>query len=505
MLRDLKRTAKHTAVYAIGNIATKLIGLVLIPLYTDPKYLSPVDFGALTVFEATVQLLVGVLTMAMIQSLTRWYWDEKYRDQQKSIFFTSISFLLFTVLPIIIVASLFSGQISHLLFQDSLTKTVDYSFLLKLTFFTAGLQILNNQTLCLAKLQSRSFLYTGILILKLLLTLGLILWGILIKDMGLKAIWQAYLIAELAIFVINIPYVLRNIVIKFHFSILYEMLSYGFPLMLASVSGVLLATADRYMLNSIVGLEKTGIYSLGFRIANTLKVVISMSLALSLSPLRMKKINESNNQRFYSKMALYSSYIFVLGLLALSLFALEGLKIFTGSKIYWEANNIVPIISFALLIGLIKDNVIIALSIKKKTKITGTLIFITGLLNIGLNLLLIPHYDIYGAAAATLLSQIFFFISVTIAAQRIYFIPYEWRKILTLILLSLAIVCIGIAIADLAVELRLLIKVGMLISFPFLLYVFNFYEEVELENIRSIFRNWAKPRKFKENLQRFLK
>ncbi len=65
MLNDIVKTSKHTFVYALGNVATKAVGIILIPLYTDPKFISQTDFGELAILEATAQILTGIFAMAM--------------------------------------------------------------------------------------------------------------------------------------------------------------------------------------------------------------------------------------------------------------------------------------------------------------------------------------------------------------------------------------------------------------------------------------------------------
>lgn len=499
MLEDVRNASKHSVVYGLGNIAPKIIGLILIPLYTNPGYITHAEYGALSILEATTQLLVGLLTMAMVQGLTRWYWEKKYVADQKSIFFTTIVFLLFTITPFSVALLLCAKPISLLLF-----KSTSYSLLISLSIVTAGIRIITNQILCLVKLQSKSVFYSTTNLIKFVLILGLTLYGIIIRGKGLEAIWLAYVIGEGIVLIALIPYAFKNSQLKFHITVLKEMLVYGLPLMFASVSSVILSVTDRYMLNSISGLEQTGIYSLGLRIANSLNVVLSSSLALALSPIRMKKMNDPDNQRFYSKINTYTSYVFIIALLALSLFSLEILKIFTGSVKYWEANGIIPIISFALFFGLMKNNVTIGLSIKKRTIVIGLITFFIGGVNIILNLLLIRILDIYGAALATLISQLLFFILIYIYAQRTYRIPYELTKILVLIFLSTLMIFISIVITDLNPWLRLPAKFVMLISFPFILYLFNFYEKKEAEILKKIMKTWYNPKKAKENLRRFL-
>ena len=500
MLKDIKNTAKHSIVYAIGNMGVKIVGFLLIPLYTNPEILSTSDYGALAVLEATLQVLVGVLSFAMTGSLARWFWDKTYEAEQKSIFFTSISFLTVVIIPIVFFLSYFSEQLSRTLFES-----IEYSLLLNLTIITAGFQIINNLVLTLLRLKSKSVLTVSIQIAKFVTLLFLIIWNLKYKGTGLIGIWQAYFIIEVIVFIVLIPVIAKNSIIKIQLKILKEMLAYGLPLMLASLSGVLLSVTDRYMLNSMEGLDRTAVYSIGYRIANTLKIVVTSSLGLALLPLKMKKIGEEESERFYAKVMKYSSFLFSIALLCLSLFSLEILKVITGSTVYWEAHGIVAVISFALLFGHLKEDALIGITIKKRTKITGTLVFIASILNIGLNIVLIPLWDIYGAALATLLSQIFFFITVYITAQKIYYIPYELRNTIVLVMLLAVFVIIGLAVSDLDIFIRLIIKIILLILYPILLSLLNYYNETEKEIIKQLFYTWRKPGKLKENFKRFLK
>lgn len=500
MLKDLKKTTKHTSIYALGNITIKLVGILLIPLYTDPKYLSQEEFGALAVLEASAQIIISVLSMAMSQNLTRWYWDEKYSKDKNSIFFTSYSFLLLLLIPLAIILSVSADSLSILLFNDN-----QYQELLQLTIIASCIQIPNNITLTLVKLQARSAFFSTLQLIKVTIILTLTLVGIIHLNMGLKAIWLSALIGESLIFIILLPYNYRNSTFKFDLKILKEMMSYGFPLMLASISGIILATVDRYMLSSMSGLENTAIYSLGYRIANTLKTIITTSLTMALSPLKMQYINKPNNQRFYSKINTYTAFIFILGLLGVSLFSLEIIKTFTGSEAYWEAYSIIPIISYSLFFGLLKDNTLIGLSITKRTKIIGTSIFITSLLNITLNYFLIPIWGIYGASSATLFSQLFFFLFISISSQKAYPIPYEWKKVMLLFLTSLFIISIGFSVQEMNTLPRIIIKIVLISVFPFLLHLFHFYDKVEVEQIKTIFNNWKSPKELKKNIKRLIK
>lgn len=500
MLKDIKKTTKHTSVYALGNIAAKVVGFILLPIYTNEAFLSQDDLGSLAILEATAQILTAILTFAISNSLVRWYWDNKYRENQKSIVFTIFLFLFTVNVPFVSWMVFKASLFSELIFGSS-----QYIYLLRLTFLAIFCRIFNLLISQLLQLQSRSGLYTSLQVGKLIVVLGLTVLAVTRFNRGLDGIWEASLIGEIIVLLITVPYIIKNINFSFEWDIFKEMFAYSYPLVISNLAVVTLTVMDRFMLHYIVGLSATGVYSLGLRLSNTLKIVITDSVLAALAPLRMQKINEPNNQRFFAKVLTYTSFVFLLALLVLSLFSFELIHLITATEEYWEAGSIIGILSFAFLFSLARMNFVTGLMITKKTKILGLLIFITAALNFILNYLFIPYWGFYGAAMATLFSQ-FIFMSLTyIAAQRVYTIPYEIRKIGIAVIIAIFIVYAGILANSCALILRLTIKFSMLVAYPFVLLLFNFYETVELENIKQILKSVGNFTKMKQGFKNFLK
>ena len=500
MLNEIKKATRHSSVYAFGNLATKVIGLILLPIYTNESFLSKNDFGTLAIIEATVQVITVVLSFSLSASLVRWYWDDKYTHKQKSIVFTILSFLVVFNTPVIVTLIAKAGFFSQLIFN-----TPVFIYLLQLTFATVFLRIINVFMAQLLQLQAKSVFYTVVQLLKLTVVLILTILAVTKLGRGLNGIWEAAILGEILALALTIPFIIRNIIFSIEWKVFKEMFNYGYPLILSNLAVVTLTVTDRYMLHAIAGLTATGIYSLGLRLANTLKVVISDSIMSALAPIRLKRFNDPNNHRFFAKILTYTSFLFIIGLLVLSLFSLEGIKLITKTKEYWGAAGIIGILSFAFLFSLIRINLTTGLVIMKQTKILGLLTFITAGLNFLLNYLLIPTWDIYGAAIATIFSQFIFMCLTYILAQKAYHIPYELKKLGIAILVAALIVFIGAVISDKHFWFRFSIKIGMFISYPFVLFLFNFYEQVELDTIQKIFHSWRNPKNLRENIKRFFK
>ncbi len=499
MLQDIKKASKHSAVYAIGNIANKLIGLILLPIYTNTKYFTQAEFGSLAILEATSQVMMGIMAFALTTSLNRWYWDKRYIEKQNNLFFTTLATLLLINTPILFVLIPNAHFLSNLIFD-----TQNYTYLLKLTFITAAIRLINSHTTNTIKLQSKSILYTGIQISQFLATMILTIIAVIKLNRGLEGIWEATIIGECFTLLLLFPFILKNLSFHFEWKILKEMFAYGFPLMFSTLTIIILNITDRYMLNFQSSLEATGVYSLALRFANILKFVIITSISTAVSPLLMKKMDSENNQRFYSKLMTYEAFIYIIAILGISFFSLEAVKLITKNQDLWEAAMIIPILSFNIATARIASLCTIGLQIKKRTKVMSIIPIISMLLNLALNYTLIPLWDIYGAAVATLSTQLFSIYVYNRTTQKYYQIDYEYRKILLLVIFAIPYILVSLYLSKYTLFIRLILKTLLLISFPFVLYLFNFYEKIEIENIKKIFYCWRNPQKIKENFNRLL-
>lgn len=499
MLDVVKNTFKHSLIYSVGNIGIKIVGLILIPIYTNPVYLTTDDYGAFAILESLLAILSSLLPISMGQGLTRWYWIKNDRDYQKAVFFNTLIFIVVVQILFLAICYPLRAEITYLLFTSR-----EYTYVVVLTLFSSSLNIIMQQVLHLAKIQQRSLLFALVNISRLLVTLGLILFFIIGKGRGLNGIWEAQLISYTLTIIALLPVIIRNCKPEFHFHEIREMLNYGFPFMLASLSGIILVFADKYMLNIMDGLDKTAVYSLGFRVSNTIKIIVATSIGFAIAPIRMKMISNPVNLRFFSKNLTYIGFVMMFFVLFVSLFALEGLKILTSDVIYWEANNIVPFLSMAVFIGVLKDYSSESMLILKNTRFIALFVFLTGLFNVGINYLLIPRFDIYGASVSTLSSQLLLWILIFRYSQKMMYIPYELNKILKIILVGSVMLVVGILIANYPLLWRLLIKFLMIGIFPVILYLWNFYEEIELKTIRRIFQTWRNPKEIGVNLRRLL-
>ncbi len=472
------------------------MGFILVPFLTDPEYLSVEDYGALGVFEAVSQILVLILGLGLYNSLFRWYYEQS-ETENKSTFFTASVLIIFLIVLVSTVTLFFRESLSVLLFNSSVYKEI-----ILLAVISTGLQAIGNLPATLMRLQDRAAFFTSSNLLKLFVTLIVTLYFLLFLDQGLKAIYVGQIAGFLSYLILLVPYFFRNIVFRIHLPVFKEMLGYGSSMMIAGAVAASISVLDRFVLNSRSGLEEVGLYSLGYKISSLLKVFVIGSISMAITPIIFRKIEDEDNKRFYTKTMTYYGFVMMVCIIGISLFSKEFLKVFTGSTTYWQSFSVIPVLAFSMFFVALKDIVVTGIHITKKTSLITLTTAVISVINLSLNFLLIPYLGAMGAAIASLLSQAFFFGGLFYFSNKVYPIKFEWRKLFLILVIGALVVYVALLTNDWELLPRLSVKIIAIILFPFLLYPFNFYEEIELQQIKTIWEDWRNPANWTKNLKR---
>jgi len=428
---------------------------------------------------------MAVLSLKINAGFFRWYWDKNFIDRQKSIFFSSFVLLIFVCLLFLIPTILLDKHISELLFS-----TKKYSHLIVLMILSTALQVIIQLVLYLIQLQGKAKFYSIVSIIKLLIALIFTIIFITYFGRGINGIYEALIISQILFLLITARFVVRNITVKFESVILIDMLKFSLPLIFAEISGILLTVSDRYMLNFMSTSSEVGIYSLGFKISNTIRVFIYSSVMMAVSPIIYQYIDKPNNKRFYSKIMTYFAFGSMTFVLFFSIFSSELVELLAQNKEYWKSSEVIPILSFSIFFGILKDSSLTGLNITKKSQIIAIIVLFTSIMNILLNYLLIPILQTSGAAIATLISSVTaYFVSYNYA-QKNYRIPYEIKKITLIIFVGISLFVISNLFTSVTFFVLLTIKSLLFVSYPFILYKLNFFEEVEISSLKRGFNDF---------------
>ncbi len=477
MYTRIKKSFKHTLVYGLGNIATKLVGFVLVPLYT--KNLSVAEYGVLGILETTLLIGVQVLDLGQRNGLMRFFTQKQEGVERKQYFFTFFTFLCF--------AGLVWGGLTYLsapalasFFKESDIFLIYFRLLAGVTF----LRILNNFFLSWLRIQERAGHYVFMNLFRLVTILGLNVYFVAYAHAAVKGIMIGFLAAEIVLFFILLPQMLSNMAFHFSTKDIRQSLGFGFPLIFTSLAGMLLTVGNRYVLKLLTDYHEVGLYNLGHKVGSLFNVLLIQSFSLGLLPLIYKAYGEPGDRRYYSKMLTYFGFVLVWSGLALGLYSTELIHRFALNSDYWPATSIVPIIILAYVFS--GGNWLVSLSmyLTEKTQVVAWNNIIAVIVSLGLNFLLIPFFGMAGAAWAMLISFILLY-GISYFKAKVYFpVPYENIKLLKILIAGCALYGISRFLTFKQVWIVYGLKAVLFLLFPVLLFAWRFFEPVEIERIR---------------------
>jgi O-antigen/teichoic acid export membrane protein len=152
---------------------------------------------------------------------------------------------------------------------------------------------------------------------------------------------------------------------------------------------------------------------------------------------------------------------------------------------YWDGLDIVPVILFAYLLYGIYINLMAGIYIEKKTKYLPIVTGIAASINIIGNFLLIPHFNLMGAAIATLFSYFVMMAGIYYFSQKYYKINYEIKNIL-IVISSSVIGYIMLLIFTKYFLANILMKSFILIIFISIIFISKI---IDINSLRRIFKN----------------
>src|SRR5204863_8161082 len=108
---QLGRLAKHSVIYGLGGLVSRILAVLLLPLYTH--YLTRSDYGAIETLIALTAVLVIVLRAGISSAFFRFYFDAQTPEERIVVVRTSFWFTMTMATAGLIAGLVLAGPISH--------------------------------------------------------------------------------------------------------------------------------------------------------------------------------------------------------------------------------------------------------------------------------------------------------------------------------------------------------------------------------------------------------
>ena len=458
------------------------------------------QFGILGLLEVSAVVVISFFGFSLYSGFFRWYWDKSAENKKESLFFTVTLFQIGVV-----IVAYFAMQPFLKGFSQLILDSPDYAYLLRLMLISALMQVVLLMPNTLMRLQEKPWLFSLANLLQLIFSLSVTVYFIVYRRSGIEGIYYGQIAGSLAFAAVLIRYTIRNMVFRFEAALLRDILVYCLPLFFSGVALVILNVTDRYSIKVLGNMADVGLYSYGFKLANTLNVFLITSVNFAIQPMIYRMMNDPDNKKFYARLLTYYTYGTMIFALAMMVFGMEITKLFARRVEYFDAWYIFPFIIYSIVFGMMKDVATTGLAISKKTKVIAATVIITAILNLILNIVLIHLWGNQGAALSKMLSMLVFFALTLYYAQKVYPIPYEMKRIAIMLIIAAGLYGISVLFNSWDLIPRLTVKLLIILSYPFVLYIVGFYLPVEIETLKNGWEKWRNPGEFKQNIVRLLK
>ncbi|MBM2821542.1 MAG: hypothetical protein HW413_288, partial [Thermoleophilia bacterium] len=174
---QLKRLGKHSAIYGLGGLVSRILAVLLLPLYT--RFLSPSDYGKVETLIALTTVIGIVLRMGIHSAFFRFYFDSPEPDARRLVLRTSFWFTMGMATIGLVVGLALSGAISSLLFGSA-----DDSELVMAAFVGLWAGMNYEQVTSLFRVEERSVAFVSASLTNIFLTIGATLLLVVALDKG---------------------------------------------------------------------------------------------------------------------------------------------------------------------------------------------------------------------------------------------------------------------------------------------------------------------------------
>ncbi|MDO8460022.1 MAG: flippase [Nanoarchaeota archaeon] len=495
---SLKLLVKTSVIVFIGVALSKILAYAYRIIIA--RYYGAETYGLFSLALMVIGLVGTVATLGLTQGVLRYaplYRAKKKAQAIKYLHRFSVSILLFT--------SIISGGLLYL-FSEYISITFFHNptliIYLKIFSFLIPISAISNLYLSFLRAYEQISWYSFIFnvaqnVAKVLVLVILVLIGV----GGIATVYSQFIATTVVLIIAYVAcrYSLSEIFGKYSLknkkAVITEVFSYSYPIILVSIISTMFYWVDSFTLGYFLDAKAVGIYNAAVPIALLFYFVPELFMQLFL-PLITREYGKKNLPLIKELSKQVGKWIFVVNLpLFILIMAFPGaiINIFFGSE-YLVAQNALRFLalgSFISSIFTISQN---TLSMAGKSKAILIATIFTSIINLSLNILLIPKYGLTGAAIATAVS--FIILSLIFFIQSYHYLsvaPFRKKMVnITLsALISLAFLLLVKSLISITIFSMIILSLMFLLIYIGLLFITRSLDKYD-KNIILIFKNRLK-------------
>jgi len=431
VFEHLQRLATTGAAYTAASVLSKLIALFLLPIYT--AYLSPADYGAAEVMLASLVAASIMVRLGVIEAILRFYY--RAGERPEAVVQTGFASLFWTTTVAALIALPFAGPISEALLEerDAGLARLAILGLWHLTLWEYGLTLL--------RLDERARTYFTYTIAQVLVTIPVTVTLVVGTELGASAILLGSFGTGVLFLLGRLWPERRRLSLRIDTALLRRMLRFGLPTMPAELTLYSLSFLDRIIIVRLAGLAEAGLYALAVKFANGMQVLVR-GFHLAWPPLAYSITDDEEARRAYALIVSWFVAVIAFAVVGLWLLAPWLVRLLADER-YFEAQDVVGPLAAGTALYALYLVLVVILGRTGRTELSFPATLAAVIVNVALNLALVPEYGIIGAGVALGVSYVVVVAIMYAVVRRLFPVPYEWRRLATAIGLAAVLIAVG--------------------------------------------------------------
>lgn len=410
---------KSSLIFTITSIINSSIPFLLLPVLT--RYLSPADYGIVSVFTVLLSITSAFIGVNADGAVARNYFDLTKEEMKQYI----TSTFLIVIASIILVSFFFifiGNIISNLL---SLPLILIWA-----TIAIAGADFIVKVNLKLWQVQKKALIFGIFNIKKTVINVVLSLLFIVYYGLAWEGRILAIALTSLIFSMVGLVVLIKNNWLGIYYKKKYikDALHFGLPLIPHTIGGIVVAMVDRLFITSYLGLESTGLYTVGYQIGAVVSL-IAVSFNNAYAPWLFEKLKNASliSKIKIVKFTYFYAVFLLLLVLSVSIVSLYILPFLLGPE-FQKSIVFVSRIALAYAFHAMYFMFVGYIFYTKKTKYLTYTTVSLAIINITLNFIFVPIFGAIGAANATIIAYFIQFIMIWFFAQKVYEMPWNPMK-----------------------------------------------------------------------------
>jgi len=409
---EVGRIAKHTSIYAIGNISRQLVGFIMLPIYT--RFLTPADYGVVGLMTFAISLIEPLFGARLGQSVPKFYYDTQDKPKQAKVVSTALIITSAVSVITTIILVLFRKPSSEVIFGTAGYGSVVGFF--SVLIFT---QAIENYALIYIRIQKRPWLFIGVNLAKLVVQLSLNIWLVVVQEMAVMGVAISAMASSTFFACLLLFYTIRHVGWRIDSDLAIKMLRFSWPLWLAGLAMLYINSSNRYFLRIFGTLDDVGVFELAFRLSMVITLLVWQPFSQFWEVERFRYYHNDNARMIFQNVFTVISTILIIAALGISAFG-EPVIHLMAAPAFHRATFAVPFLVFGLVFQSLTFFFNFSFLVKERNKWITTNNYLAAVLVTVFYIALIPIAGYVGAALAFMLTKIGHFLFAYQSSRKFY-------------------------------------------------------------------------------------